>query len=116
MSTGEQQNIPWFGSHFFNDSIGSIRDLLWRFTTRAAVTEDLPSRAFCPDLDGSATFVLAIVPFDEIAINLSDGSEACDLTGAAGALQWTGKDPGDGQFPKAPSKPASVVFTTRCEW
>src|SRR6185295_4131968 len=62
MSTGEQQNIPWFRSHFFNDSIGSIRDLLWRLTARAAVTEDLPSRAFCPDLDGSATFVLAVVP------------------------------------------------------
>src|SRR5215831_20381741 len=62
-----------------------------RLTTRSAIAEQLPVRAFLKDVNRQATFVFAVVPFDEIGINLSYRSEAGQLARPHDAPQGAGE-------------------------
>jgi hypothetical protein len=61
-------------------------DLVRRFSTRAAVGEEIPIRAFDLDLGGPAAFVVAVVPFEQIAIDFGDSAEAGQVARPRGPL------------------------------
>jgi len=46
--------------------------LLRRFASGAAVAEQVPSRALRADFGTPATFIFAIVPLDEVRLDLGD--------------------------------------------
>jgi hypothetical protein len=58
------------------NAIGAACYLLHRFTPRATVSEQLPVRVFRADLRRAQPFILTVVPFNQIGVNFSDGSEA----------------------------------------
>ena len=58
------------------------------------------------------TFILAVVPLGQIAINFGNGGETGQVTGAGGALGWTGEDLRKGQSGDTFSKKASVAFAS----
>src|SRR6266576_3679176 len=62
------------------------------------------------NLRRSETFVLAVVPFDQIAINFGCGPEATDFAGASGALQRTREDLRERKSGQPFAKPAGIAF------
>ena len=91
MAAGKNQNIPGYYAHAADYTISPRCDLLWQFAAGTAIAEQLPVRAFLKDVNRQATFVFAVVPFDEIGINLSHRSEAGQLARPHGAPQGAGE-------------------------
>src|SRR6185436_9896547 len=58
-----------------------------RLATRTPVAEQPPSGPLAEDLGGAASFVGAVVPFDEVAIDLRHATKARKLAGPGCALQ-----------------------------
>jgi hypothetical protein len=76
MSAGKNQHIPGDCAQAVHNPIGSLGNLLWRFSSRRAVAEELPFRTLCMDLHASSAFIVAVVPFEQIWIDFSDSTEA----------------------------------------
>ena len=93
MPAGKKQHVSVYGMHPADNLISPRAHLVGRFTSGAAVAEQLPIRAYRMDLGRAATFILAVVPFEQIAIDVGCGAEAGQLTGPARTLQGTGKHP-----------------------
>src|SRR5438094_9387467 len=91
--------------------IGSRSDLLWRFPVGATVAKQLPAGPLRTNLRRSKTFVIAIVPFDQIAIELCYRAEARQFSGPDGALQRTGQNLGENQSGQPLSKSQRIAFT-----
>src|SRR5438093_13678416 len=64
------------------------------------------------NLRRSETFIFAIVPFDQVAIDFGCVSEASHFAGASGALQGTREDLREHSFSQPSPKPAGVAFAT----
>src|SRR5437762_1043309 len=64
------------------------------------------------NLHRSETFVLAVVPFNQIGIDLRCGPEAGQFAGASGALQGTREDLREGQSGESFAEPAGIAFAT----
>jgi hypothetical protein len=69
-----------------NDLIDSRADLRRAFAAGAAVAEEHPVWCLRMDLFRGQSFVLPIVPFDEVGIDFSLGAEARELAGLSGAM------------------------------
>src|SRR5436309_13314311 len=98
------------GARPLDHRIGASRDLIWRFTSRAAVTEELPIRAIRADFSRTQAFVGAIVPFAQIRIDFSDRPESRELARARRALQRARKDLGERETLEPFSKSAGIAF------
>src|SRR4029077_7947311 len=79
MPTRKQQHVPLDTSHSIDHPVCPNGHLIRRFTSRAAVAEQLPFRALSMDLGGAKPLVLAVVPFQEIAIDVRRVPEAGQL-------------------------------------
>ena len=64
------------------------------------------------NLHRSETFVIAVVPFDQVAIDFGCGPEAGQFAGASGALQGTREDLHERQSGQPFAKPAGIAFAT----
>src|SRR5262249_27897298 len=73
-----------------HDTISPGRGLGRRFPSWATVAKQFPVGALRPDLGGAAPLILAVVPFNQIAINFGLSPEAGPLTCPGRALQGTG--------------------------
>src|SRR5262244_2197391 len=81
MPAGKKENVSWQPSQAIHDAIGARGDLLRRFAPRTAIAEEFPIWTLRADLDRPATFILTVVPLDEIAIDFRNRSEAGQFTG-----------------------------------
>src|SRR5437660_9718597 len=95
MSAEKNYHIPFDRAYPTDNTIGSRTDLLWRFPVGATVAKQLPAGPLRTNLRRSKTFVIAIVPFDQIAIALCYCAESGQFTGPNGALQRTRENPGE---------------------
>ena len=91
MAAGKKQHVALEGSHPAQHAVSPRAYLVRRFTSGATVAEQLPIRALSIDLGRASALVLAVVPFDQIAIHFGDGPEAGQLTGPCRALQGARK-------------------------
>src|SRR5436309_7579774 len=64
------------------------------------------------NLDRAETFVLAVVPFDQIVIDFGCGAEAGQFAGASGTLQGTRENLCKCQSGQPFPKPSGVAFAT----
>src|SRR5204863_13887 len=92
-------------------TLGPVTDLLWRFPVGATVAKQLPAGPLRTNLRRSKTFVIAVVPFDQIAIELCYRAEARQFSGPNGALQRTGQNLGENQSGQPLSKSQRIAFT-----
>src|SRR5690349_20664001 len=67
------------------------------------------------NLRGSNTFIIAIVPFDQIGIDFRYRAEACEFTGSNGALQWTREDLGKNGSGQSLPESEGIAFTALCK-
>ena len=78
---------PVDGAHARDHAIRARADLLRRLAARTAVAEELPVRALRVDLGRGAPLVVAVVPLDEVGVDVGAVAEARQLAGSARALQ-----------------------------
>src|SRR3974390_3132142 len=69
VSVCEQQDIAVAGARTRDYPIDPCANLLGGFATRAAVSEDQPTRRDLMDLLGRQSFVCAVVPFHQIRVD-----------------------------------------------
>ena len=86
VAAGKDQNIPLDIAKTMYDSIRSITDLSQRFAAGAAISKELPFRSGLLNLGCPQTFVLSIVPFDQIRIHFRDCFEARKFAGPIRSL------------------------------
>src|SRR5437867_10264521 len=91
MAAREKQNVSGHLAHSLHYAICSRSNLFWHFAARAAVAEQLPVRTFSKDVNRAATFVLAIVPFDQVRVNFSNRSESSQLARSHSTAQRAGE-------------------------
>ncbi len=72
----------------------SARAPTWagEFSAGATVTEQLPAGTFHVDFRRAKTFIIAIIPFDQIAVHFGGFSKPGQFASSAGALQGTGEN------------------------
>src|SRR3989442_8361428 len=78
----EEQGVAFDGAHPAHHPGRPRPDLVRRLSSPAAVAEQLPVGPLAVDVRAGATFVGAVVPFDEIRLDLRHGAEAGQLTRA----------------------------------
>src|SRR5262249_30666588 len=106
----EQQDVPPDRAHAPDHRVGPRADLPGRLASRAAVAEELPARTLRPDLGGAAALVLAVVPLDEIRIDLGDRGETAQLARPERTPEGTREYLGERQLPQPLAEPARVAL------
>ena len=87
MSTRKQHYVARDGTYPRYDAVGSSGYLLRRFTSRAPIPKKLPAGPLQPDLCRAETLVFAVIPLDQVRIDLSYRTEPCELAGSERPLQ-----------------------------
>jgi hypothetical protein len=95
MSTRKNQHIAFDHAYAIDNTIGSRTNLLRRFPVGATVAKQLPAGTPRTNLRRSKTFVIAIIPFDQIAIVLCYCAESGQFTRPNGALRRTRENLGE---------------------
>jgi hypothetical protein len=112
MPTRKNQHIALDRAHPTHNVIGPRANMIRQFSTGTAIAEQLPVGTLLVDLDRSATFVIPVVPFDQIGVQFSYGSEAGQFARASSPLQGTRKDLRKGESYQPFAKTAGVLFAT----
>jgi hypothetical protein len=92
MPARKNQHVACDRADLIQDAIGPKANLLRTFAVRATITEQLPIGADCVYFFRPKTFILAVVPFGQIAVHLSHAAEAGQFAGPGGSLQGTRQD------------------------
>src|SRR6266571_2188565 len=87
VSAREEQHVSLDRARTADDPVGSRAHLGGRFPAGAAVAEEVPARALRVDLGGAHALVVAVIPFEQVTIDLGRGSEAGQFAGPGRALQ-----------------------------
>jgi hypothetical protein len=112
----EDQHIPRSRAYSAYHSVGSGGNLFRSFTARAAIAEQLPSGTLGVNIGSEASFILAVVPFEQIAIDFVYCPEAGQYACADRALQGTGGYLGESESTEPLSKIAGVPLALLCQW
>src|SRR5271157_3559279 len=91
MPAREKQYVSLDASNPVNDLVGSCTYFPWRFPAGTAITEQLPIRSAGMDFRTAETFILAVVPFQQVRVYLRGGAKPCQFTSPSRALQGTAK-------------------------
>src|SRR5262245_39797424 len=110
VSAREEQHVAVDRAKPRDHAVGARADLGRGFAAGAAVAEEPPVGALCVDLGAGATLVAAVVPLDEVAIDLGRRPEARERAGARGALQGAGEDLAEGEALQAAADPPRVLL------
>src|SRR6266850_6365750 len=115
MPAGEKQHVTFDRAGAFQHTICPRTDLVRRLPSGAAIPKQLPVRALPVDVSSKATFILAIVPFEQVSVDFSHSSKASQLAGSGGTLQRAGKHPGERHSTQPFLEPARIALTPFCE-
>src|SRR2546422_5440027 len=95
---------------------GARADRVWGPSPGAPVGNQPPVRALGVDIGAGPTFIRAVVPLDEIGLDLRRGAEASQLARPDRPLQGTGEHRGEGQSLQPLSEPESLGFAVPGQW
>src|SRR5262249_27608345 len=112
MTAGKKQNLPVNGAQAAHHPVGPRAYLIRRLSAGTTVAKYLPTGTFRKDLGRATAFILTVVPFVQVTIDVRHGSEASQLAGPARALQRTGEHLGESQSFQSLSKPPGVALPT----
>jgi hypothetical protein len=110
MAAGKNEHIPLYFSDSGKSPIGPSSDVPRRFTVGAAIAEDYPTGALCQDLGPRPTFVVAIIPFDEIGGGLGQRPVAAKFARAHRSLKRARENPGEGSTGESRLKQTSLFL------
>src|SRR5262249_46209022 len=93
-----------------DEAVGTQGDVFRRFTTGAAIAEEFPSRLLLQNLARPFPLVTAVVPFDQVQMDLRDMAEPSQRACLRGPLQGAGENPAEGKPVQALAQPSRVRF------
>jgi hypothetical protein len=85
MIAGEQEHAATGSANPLDYAVGTDDNVGDRFAAGATVMKKFPPRSFPPNFSGGLTLVVAVVPFDEVSIEVRFSLKASQLTRAGGA-------------------------------
>ena len=85
------------------------------FAVRATIIEQIPGRAFGSNLRRPSTFVVAVIPLDQICIDRGDSAEAGEFARSPCALKRTGEYVAKAHGAKTSAQRSGVILTARCQ-
>ena len=91
MAARKKQHVALDRVHPAHDTISTRAHLTRRFPSRATVPEQLPVWALHVDFRRAAALIIAVVPFEQIAINFGYRPETRQFATSYSSLQWAGK-------------------------
>src|SRR5215472_3568201 len=97
MRTGKEQHGAVNRSYPAHDAVGSSPDFLQRFPSGKTVDEWLPAWLLHLNVRAAETFVLAVVPLDQVGIDLRFCPEAGQFTRPPRTLKRAGQHAGEFQ-------------------
>jgi hypothetical protein len=110
--TRKNQHIPSNPTDSTYHPVRPCGDLIRRFTSRAAVAKQLPSGPLRENIRRAESLILAVVPFDQIAIDFVRPSEARQFACADRTLQGARKHFGESEPPELLPKAAGVALAS----
>src|SRR6516164_1675544 len=110
MPARKNQHVAFDRTHPAHDAVGPRANLARRLSSGTAVTEELPVRTLHTGFSRAAAFILAIVPLDQVGIDLGYTAKSGQLAGASRALQGTGEDLGKSQSTQPLAEGAGITF------
>jgi len=116
MPAGKEEYGAVDGARPVQDVVRSRSDVIHRLSPRRSVTEDIPAGTSRQDVFGGQAFIVAVIPFDQVAIDFRPLSETGQFACVASALQGAGKDAREFQSFEPFSQAARVTFAPLCEW
>ena len=114
--TREQEYIALERAQTAYDPIGARRRLVGRFSPGAAIPKQLPARTLRQNLRCGQAFIFAVVPFDQVRINRSNGAEACQFAGPPRPPQGTREHLCELLSLQALAQSSGVLLAPRREW
>src|SRR5208337_2595213 len=85
MAAREKQYIPLDQSEAAQHTVSPRAHLVRRFTSRAAIAEQLPVGPLSADLGRAPALIFPVVPFHQVAVDFDCGAQARQFTSAASA-------------------------------
>src|SRR5215471_18440546 len=79
VSAGKQKDRALNCSNPVHDAVRPRRYLVKRFPARESITEHLPTRTLRLNVRGAETFVLAVVPFNQVTIHFRSWRKAGEI-------------------------------------
>jgi hypothetical protein len=116
MPARKKQHVSRNRAHSGDNSVCAFTDLLGHFPSGRAVPKQVPIRALGADFDTSEAFILAIIPFDEIGIDFSNGPKPGQLACPARASQRTREHLHENQSLEASAEPPGGLLALDREW
>src|SRR5262245_15412437 len=116
MATRKQQHVAVNRPNLTNYMIRPAANLLWRLSPRTAVAKQVPVRPLLVNVHRAATFILAVVPFQQTSIYLRLFPESSQFAGAHRALQRTCEHRCECQPSQSLAKAASISFAALSKW
>src|SRR5580765_4904803 len=92
MAVAEQGDVSRCGANLGDNAIGARADLFRRLAARTAVSKHRPTGPRQADLLCLESLVLAIVPLDQVGLDIGKLAKASEHAGFAGALERTSED------------------------
>src|SRR5277367_3329035 len=89
--------------------------ILGRFASRATVTENIPARAIDVYLRCAASLVVAVIPFDEVRVDLRRRAQCSEITGVPRTLKRAGEHTSGHKLSQAFAQGSGVVLAGRCQ-
>src|ERR1700677_2485175 len=93
-----------------DDAIGARADIRRLLAVRASVAEQEPAGPAGEDFAGLAPLVVAVIPFEQVGIDLGGVAEPGECAGAGRPLKGTGEDPIKLEPPKTLVEPSRLAF------
>ena len=92
LAVSEECDISVQRAQAGDEAIGAVGNLRRHFTARTTIAIDIPVGPLLEDLQGTQSFVIAIVPFGEVGFCFRGSIQTGQLAGLPRALERTGED------------------------
>src|ERR1700733_16332018 len=93
MTAGKYDRLVIRCAKATNDAVGSGADIGWLLAVRASVAEEEPAGSLAEDFAALAPLVVAVIPFEQVGIELGGVAEPGERASAGRTLKGTGENP-----------------------
>jgi len=113
LAVREQRDVPFLRAQASDEPIGALGNLRGRLTAGTTVPKDVPARSSLANVGGALPFVIAIVPFAEVGLDLRRRREPDQLASSPRALPRTDQYTRKLDRPQPGSEFSRLVFAFR---
>src|SRR5689334_10317893 len=100
MAARKEQHVASDGAYALDDDVGTHADLGRCFAAGTAVHEQVPVGSLGTNLGGTESFVLSVVPLEQVRVEFGNGLEAGQFASSCRTLQGAREYLGEREVPQ----------------